>query len=539
MEYHFGGADDSDRFLLAKRLGLEGVEVMVTHQQLMDPEQKRLRDLVRARDVSGIEIPSLLLADHDVERGISRPEPVLAAEAAKDIRRVVDWAVELGAGVILVPFFEAAEIVTEADFQRAVCGFRELCPPTFAKGVHLCCECTLAADELLRLAEEIGSEGFGCYFDTANVVFLGMDTATEIRKLGSLIKQVHVKDCRIFPGDCRLGQGLVDLTESAAALREIGYDGWLVGEFTEYPDDPGTPIPPPEIVAHDISFTQFLFPELKRMETWPRLGAAACDFKRGELSQLIGNFNGYGLSAVQWCGELLEEALEHPSGIPGIRDELEANGIIVAGLSGAGNLVSPDPDEREATITFLKRCLEAAPLFGSSVVTAQTGTRHPEGGKLPSLENQSGEVWELLCTALEELLTVAERHGSILAIEGHINHVLRTEGQIIGLVDRFPTKHLRLVLDPYSYLSKHLLPAGDRTVAGYLDRWGHLFVLAYLRDVGPEGAETNLLEFGQGVFPQALYLDFLRTRRPDLPIILEDLPFDHIPVAIQRIQSFK
>ena len=60
-------------------------------------------------------------------------------------------------------------------------------------------------------------------------------------------------------------------------------------------------------------------------------------------------------------------------------------------------------------------------------------------------------------------------------------------------------------------------------------------MLAHLKDVSVEGAEVDTPEFGQGVFPHDLYLDFLKTRRPDLSIILEHLPFDHIPAAVQRI----
>ena len=49
---------------------------------------------------------------------------------------------------------------------------------------------------------------------------------------------------------------------------------------------------------------------------------------------------------------------------------------------------------------------------------------------------------------------------------------------------------------------------------------------AHLKDVGTEGAEVETPEFGQGTFPQKRYLEFLRSRRPDLPILLERLPFD-------------
>jgi hypothetical protein len=37
------------------------------------------------------------------------------------------------------------------------------------------------------------------------------------------------------------------------------------------------------------------------------------------------------------------------------------------------------------------------------------------------------------------------------------------------------------------------------------------------------------------VFAQHPYLEFLRSRRPDLPLVLEHLPLDHVPAAIERV----
>jgi hypothetical protein len=34
-----------------------------------------------------------------------------------------------------------------------------------------------------------------------------------------------------------------------------------------------------------------------------------------------------------------------------------------------------------------------------------------------------------------------------------------------------------------------------------------------------------------------MYLEFLRELRPDLPLILEHLPFEHIPAALQRVNA--
>jgi sugar phosphate isomerase/epimerase len=371
----------------------------------------------------------------------------------------------------------------------------------------------------------------------ANSVWLGRDPVTEVHTLGSLVRRVHVKDARIEGGDCALGQGRVDFGETAKALREIGYDGWLVGEFWGYRDSPPTLPRAPELAARDVSFTRFWFPELDGVPAWPRLGALSKHFRRDELSVMIESFKDCGLTTVQLGWDILNAALEQPDRAPAIRAELEENGIVVSALGGYQSLVARDPYVRRANIEYLKACLEIAPQFGTSVVATETGTRHPDGRGFPSHENRSKDAWELLCAGLDELLAVAERHRTILALEGYVNHMLANESQVIRLLDRYPTDRLQLVLDPYNYMSSQLLPAGERILGQFLNRFERRFVLAHVKDVSAGGAEAGTPEFGLGVFPHDKYLDFLRTRRPDLPIILDDLPRAHIRVAAERVRS--
>jgi sugar phosphate isomerase/epimerase len=115
--------------------------------------------------------------------------------------------------------------------------------------------------------------------------------------------------------------------------------------------------------------------------------------------------------------------------------------------------------------------------------------------------------------------------------------VLRTTGQLIGLLERCPSPHLQVLCDPYNYLSSHLIPASERLTARFLDRFEHRFVLAHLKDVDPGGAEVATGEFGTGVFPQHVYVEFLATRRSDLPLILEHLPLDHVSAAAGRVRE--
>ena len=234
---------------------------------------------------------------------------------------------------------------------------------------------------------------------------------------------------------------------------------------------------------------------------------------------------------------MLDECVRRPERIDSAVERLEAEGIAIAALAGYRNLVAPDPGKRRANIEAIAHCLELAPRFGTSVVATETGTRNPESDWTDSPDNWRPATWELLDEAIGELVPVAERSGTILALEASVKNVLRTTGQLIGLLERFPSDHLQVVCDPYNYLSSQLLPAGERLTAGFLQRFEHRFVLAHLKDVDPGGAEVATGEFGTGVFPQRVYLRFLAERRPDLPLILEHLPLDHLPDATSRVRE--
>jgi sugar phosphate isomerase/epimerase len=262
VEYMTKRASDLATFRAAKRAGLKGVEPMITRSELFSPGQERLKALKEAQRKTGLAIPSMMLSEHNFERGVAMSDPAKVEAAYEDIRKAVDWAVELGAGVILVPFFGPAELSTKEDFERAVRGFQGICAYALAKGVKLGYEGTYPAAEIRRLAKRVNSKAFGCYFDFGNVVWRGMDTATEIRGLRDLIVQVHIKDTQVGPSDVQMGEGRVNYAESVKALREVGFDGWVVLESRPYPDDPQSPPPPAKDVVYDVKFTRSWLPEL-------------------------------------------------------------------------------------------------------------------------------------------------------------------------------------------------------------------------------------------------------------------------------------
>jgi sugar phosphate isomerase/epimerase len=510
-------ADDRQLFRQAKRLGFAGVEMTLQRSR---PE--RIESIDSARAETELAVPSLVLGEHSDLGGIADTDPVVSANAADDVRRAFDWAARLGSDALLIPFFGRAELRDAADIERAAVAFRTLCVGAAERGVTLLFEGTLPAEPIRRLAARVDSPAFGCYFDYANVVPRGMDTATELRALGDLVRRVHLKDVRVRVNDCAPGLGLVDFAASASALDEIGYEGWIVLE---------TPPGPPELVARDFSFVRTVVARLEGGPRWPKIGVFAREV--ADWSAVVDTCRRLGLDAVQLGGPLLEECLERPERAA----PLEEAGIAIAAIAGYRNLVAPDEVERRENLEFLARCLELAPQIGTSVVATESGTRSRDGEWIWSPDNSSPESLMVLDQSLGTLLETAERHASILALEGSVRHVVGTQGAMQGVLDRFNSRHLQVVLDPYNYLSRRLLRAQERITREFLDRFEHRFVLAHLKDVGPGGAEDPTPELGTGVFAQHPYFEFLEKRRPDLPLILEHLPLEHVPRAKKLVRT--
>lgn len=75
--------------------------------------------------------------------------------------------------------------------------------------------------------------------DTAHLAAGGGDPAALIRRYGERVAHVHLKDVALDPlAFLPLGQGSLDLADILAAVREVGYDDWLMVELDSYAGDP-------------------------------------------------------------------------------------------------------------------------------------------------------------------------------------------------------------------------------------------------------------------------------------------------------------
>ena len=91
-------------------------------------------------------------------------------------------------------------------------------------------------DELDRL---MSLTRIGFCPDTAHLAAGGGDPAALIRRYPDRITHVHLKDLRPDPVEfLPLGAGVLDFPDILRAVREAGYDSWLIVELDAYAGDP-------------------------------------------------------------------------------------------------------------------------------------------------------------------------------------------------------------------------------------------------------------------------------------------------------------
>lgn len=111
-------------------------------------------------------------------------------------------------------------------------------------------------EEVEELGRRVDPDLLGWCFDTGHALYGGIDPVDFIRRHGPRIVHVHLKDVDGAVLDrlraaragweqglrsyvfAELGDGLLDLAGVVAALRQIGYEGWLIVEQDTTPLEP-------------------------------------------------------------------------------------------------------------------------------------------------------------------------------------------------------------------------------------------------------------------------------------------------------------
>lgn len=220
-------------------IGYDGVELAVRDPSLV--EAAEIRRLTEAR---GLEVPAIGTGQAWGEDGLSftHVDDDVRKAAVERVHDHIDLAGEMGARVIigLVRGVHPESVTQEQAEAWLVEALTPLAQHAERAGVGIAVEAinryetslvNCAADGL-ALIDRVGSPALGLLLDTFHMNIEEADMAQSIRDVGPRLFHFHVADSnRWYPG-----AGHIDFNTLFDTLRDIGYDGYISGEFLPKPD---------------------------------------------------------------------------------------------------------------------------------------------------------------------------------------------------------------------------------------------------------------------------------------------------------------
>ena len=243
--YCFPHHDIRKNAAVVAEAGYDGIEPKLDPKVLGDPEAI---DMVRrAADAHNLTIPSV--AGGDFWRSpLSSTDESTRREGLRQGRKLIEAASTLGAKTVLVvPGVVDKETRYDRAYENTLEGVRELATVASDHDVSLGVEnvwngmlySPLELREFVDSAAETGP--VGAYLDVGNVARFG-SPAQWARLLGDRIEAVHVKGydeaVDTIDGFTYPLAGTIDWPAVAAALDDVGYDGWVSPEVPPYDSYP-------------------------------------------------------------------------------------------------------------------------------------------------------------------------------------------------------------------------------------------------------------------------------------------------------------
>lgn len=243
------GTPLAQQFRQARDAGFQAVEIRLGGELTAASSKEDAERVGEAARRAGIAIASLWVSNVLAETPLNHSEPEVRARGTATIHKAIELCRHIGCGALLIVPGRLG------DGPRFRYGYRETwdrvtaelgkCVAHAAEAkVYLTLENVrnkflVSPIEMKTFIDQFESPWLQSHFDTGNVMAFGYPQDW-ILTLGSRIRRVHVKDYKLDPGRfVPLLDGDVDWKEVMAALKQVGYRGFLspeVGYRQDHPD---------------------------------------------------------------------------------------------------------------------------------------------------------------------------------------------------------------------------------------------------------------------------------------------------------------
>ncbi|MCM1266523.1 MAG: sugar phosphate isomerase/epimerase [Bacteroidales bacterium] len=217
-------------FAAAAKIGFDCIEWMFNDEEwrnnplMLDEEIDALN---RLSDETGVSI-SAVCVNYFMQHCIYSTDPDERKLTEEILEKLMESAKRIKCSTIVIPMFEASELLDANGTE--VKEIKQFLDESEGDQIQILIESNMEAKLLKEYIGRYESDAIGVCLDLGNLAGLGRDLRAEIEELGSLIKDVHIKDKKIAGTTVMLGKGDVDFERCLHQLSEIKYEGTYILE---------------------------------------------------------------------------------------------------------------------------------------------------------------------------------------------------------------------------------------------------------------------------------------------------------------------
>ena len=270
------------------------------------------------------------------------------------------------------------------------------------------------------------------------------------------------------------------------------------------------------------------------------LGVRAHDFGRQDEDTLSKSIKSAGFDTVQLALTKAIAGIESfeqvtPQRLESVRRSFEDHGVDIAVL---GCYIEPglaDAEQRRRQVDDFLLGLEHAKALGAPRVGTET-----TGFPMPmetAYEAQREAVYQRLKDSVLRMVEKAEKLGIEVAIEPVAQHTLNTAELTRRLLDEVQSSQLKIIFDPVNMLTEQNARSQEILYDTFFRLLGKEIVALHVKDIVFENDQKIWRNIGKGIVAFGPLFTWLRTHKPDLPVLREGVEMDSYALDLDAIRK--
>jgi len=280
--FRAGRADTNRAVVLAREIGLEGVEMLDMYWagggEVVPPVEEARDFAARVRD-AGLD-----LCCYTLHSNLGSEDPKVIQDTVDRVKRQIELGAAMGVNTMRIescygPTNAEARDVDAGPYEdRVVEATKEVVKTATAANIRLGLEnhgrLIATSKQMVSVIERVGSPNYGATIDIGNFVVVDEDSVEATRALAPHAVHIHAKDFMMReenPGEgwgrsekgryyqgCVIGEGVIPVKACLKVLAEAGYDGYLAIEYE------GRTVEPVEGVRRSAANLRDMLSELEK-----------------------------------------------------------------------------------------------------------------------------------------------------------------------------------------------------------------------------------------------------------------------------------